>query len=345
MSVKQYSLKNTIKHGLQHIAASYGRHTRPGSKSELLILMYHRVLPEDDKRVLLEEPGMMITPDTLRLHINIIRQFFQIIRLSKWIHLKNSGAELPERACAITFDDGWVDNYENAFPILQELEAPATIYLVADMIGTNIKFWPERLAHTLATIAQHHAGQWSHPSLDWIKQAHTSYPFTTLPPTQDELSELIANAKEFSDEEIHGKLDRLHNELHLPTANYMPSLLNWEQITEMTSSGYVEFGSHTCRHIRLGAKTPANVLKNEIITSKQTIEQHTQQPVSTFCFPNGDYSPQALELVRNNYDGAVSTLSGWNSVASDNHLLHRIAIHEDIASERTAFLARISGWM
>ena len=345
MSVKHNPLKKVIKHGLQKFAAAYGRHSRPVSKPELLILMYHRILPKDDKRVVFEEPGMLVTPDTLTMHINTIKQYFEIIKLSKWIQLKRTGAELPERACVITFDDGWADNYEYAFPVLQELEAPATIYLVADMIGTNIKFWPERLAHTLATIAQHHAGQWSHPSLDWIKEAHTSYQFTTLPPTQDELSELIASAKELSDEDIHTRFDRINNELHLPAVDSTPSLLNWEQIAEMSASSYVEFGSHTCRHIRLGADTPADILKHEIIASKQTIETHTRQPVSTFCFPNGDYSPQALELVRNNYEGAVSTLSGWNSVASDNHLLHRIAIHEDIAGDRTAFLARISGWM
>lgn len=339
------SLKKIIKRGMQHIAVSFGRHARASKEPQLLILMYHRILPQNDERAKLEEPGMIVTPETFRMHMSLIKKYFNVLSLSQWIRCKNNGEKLPLHSCAITFDDGWADNYEFAFPILCELELPATIFLVSDMIDTNKKFWPERFALIISAIAQDHSSQWSHPVLDWIKNPSVSYQFTTVVPTQEELTELIANAKAFPDHEIHARLDKIEEVLKLSIQNNEASLLNWQQVSEMNDSGLVESGSHTCNHIRLNNKADDNVVEYEIMASKKQIEEKTGHVVKTFCFPNGDYSDKALELVRQYYEGGVSTEAGWNSVATDSCLLHRIGIHEDIAKDEIAFLARISGWM
>ena len=288
---------------------------------------------------------MMVTPETFRLHINILKQNFNLIKLSDWIQLHRDGKELPSRACAITFDDGWADNFEFAFPILKELNVPATIFLVSDMIDTNEEFWPERLAGIIARVSNDYPQHWSHPELEWLQHNPANYRLSDTPPTQDELSELIACAKSHSDQEIHDRLDHIENVMQLKKENHSPSLLNWQQVKEMVDSGLVEAGSHTCRHVRLNKHTPKDLLRNEIINSKKEIEKNIGHEVKTFCFPNGDFCPEAMALVKQNYTGAVTTQSGWNTADTDNHLLQRIGVHQDIAEDRTSFLARISGWM
>jgi len=344
-NTKQNPVKRIIKRSLQHIAATFGRHTRTSKDARLLVLMYHRILPQDDPRAQLEEPGMMVTPDTFRLHINILKQYFNIVNLSDWIQLKKNSKQLPTNACAISFDDGWADNYEYAFPILKDLQAPSTIFLVADMIGTEQCFWPERLAYIMTTVATHYPQHWAHPELTWLQQNPKYYQFNATPPTSEQISALITCLKDYSDQEMHDRLTRVEDILQLDTGDNPVSLLNWQQIDEMLNSGLVEVGSHTCRHIRLNDKTPVAQMRDEIVNSKRLIKKRTGKTVDTFCYPNGDFCQAAIELVAQHYAGAVTTQSGWNTQSANIHMLQRIGIHQDITADKTAFLARISGWM
>ncbi len=342
---KTNPLKNAIKRGIQLFAANLGPHIRSHREPQLLILMYHRILPIDDERVRLEEPGMVVTPKTFQNNLETISKYFEFVTLSEWIENKNRSLPLPAKACAITFDDGWADNYEFAFPVLKKMRIPATIFLVANMIGTNKQFWPEHLARICEAISTHCPEQWSNISLAWLHKANTDYKFSTRPPTKEEISQLIIHAKQWPDHEIHSRLNLIESELGLHEHSDSAALMNWSQISEMTNSGLIEAGSHTCHHTRLSSETPVETLKEEIIRSKEIIEKRTAQAVTTFCYPNGDYSDKALKLVEKHYSCAVTTESGWNSVKTSNYRLQRIGVHEDIAGDRTAFLARISGWI
>lgn len=139
--IKSNPLKRVVKHRLQHAPAKPGPYTRSHSAPSRMALMYHRILPLNDDRPLIEEPGLIVTPGSFSNHLKLIKKHFDIVCLSDWIYRKHDGRALPSKASAITFDDGWSDNYECAFPILKE-RSIRNHFPVSGMSGTNLMFWP-----------------------------------------------------------------------------------------------------------------------------------------------------------------------------------------------------------
>jgi len=341
-------VKTHIKRVLQHTAARCGPHTHRFGAPRLLILMYHRILPAEDPSSILEEPGMIVTPDSLKMHLETLQDYLEFMALEEWVDRRSQARPLPPIACAITFDDGWADNYEYAYPILASMQIPATIYLVSAMIGKTETFWPERLARLIKIVSDPQSTHIEHQELDWLHALYPEHRRQTSLPDRETISAIIQRAKQYTDETINGLLDAAEESVGIAASALDPvsaDILNWEQINTLADSGLVSFGSHTCHHLRLTPAIPEATLIQEIVDSKKVIEEKTAAQVSSFCYPNGDYTDQALSCVRQNYRSAVTTRSGWNTKNSDAHTLKRIALHEDISSDPISFLARVSGWL
>ena len=336
------ALKQLLKSSLATLANRLGAHRQSVSTPKLWILMYHRILPKNDKRFALEEPGMVVTPETFSMHISEVKRHFDIISLPEWVKLKQQNLPLPRKACAITFDDGWADNYEYAFPIIQAEKIPVTVFVVAEKIGTDFQFWPNIIMALLMSNVSALSAMQNHPLFAKVTQKS---PTLSAPIDREYVAAYIAQLKQFSDSEIFTALYDIKWRTLLNVA--MPNaLMSWEQLLTMQQSGLVAIGSHTCNHKRLMTALSDEELAHEIIASKTIIETQLSSTVDLFCFPNGDYSPPALELVKNNYLAAVTTKKGIVTASScSNYELTRIGIHEEVSHSRRMFGARLAAWL
>lgn len=334
------SFKRALKRPLQVFASRFGRHARRAARPELLILMYHRILPPDDPRARLEQPGMVVHPGTFRMHLTVLKRYLPIVSLTDWLNDVDQGRAAPGRACAITFDDGWADTYQHAFPVLREAGVPATVFLVSDMIGTGRDFWPGRLARLLdrlgarPELARHEAFQWlADLGVDLSRRADRAG-----------VDEAINRAKTLTEAKLEERVAAMEAALDMPAGD-APPLMNWDQARAMADSGLVEMGSHTRHHVRMTSAVDEAVMRDEVAGSREEIERRLDRPVTLFCYPNGDFTPAAKALVSRHYRAACSTASGWHTAGDDRYALHRIGVHQDIAHDPTSFLARISGWL
>ncbi len=333
-------LKRLLKTTAVSLANQFGTHRRAPTDAKLWILMYHRVLPKQDFRYNMEEPGMIVTPDTFAMHMQEIKRHFDVVSLEEWVKLKQQGLPLPAKACAVTFDDGWADNYEYAFPILKATKTPATLFAVAEKIGTDFQFWPNIVLALLLNDLRAELDR--HPL---FAKVTTTLATTHTIINREYAAAFIAQLKSYSDYDIFSALSEIRS-TELLAGKLPHALMSWEQLTEMYDSGLVGIGSHTCNHKRLSAALDSKQLEHEIKDSKLLLEQKLASPINLFCFPNGDYNSETLDLVKNNYVAAVTTKRGIVSASSSiNHELTRIGLHEEVSHSPRLLGARLSGWL
>ena len=93
------------------------------------VLMYHNVASEGD-------PSVTVSPERLEEHLSALKEAgYTAVTLEELSAYVNEGTQLPDRPVVITFDDGYLSNYEYAWPLLQEYGMPATIFAIGANVG------------------------------------------------------------------------------------------------------------------------------------------------------------------------------------------------------------------
>ena len=277
----------------------------------LQILAYHRVNEEGDPFF----PAL--APAVFQQHMEYLASHFRVLPLVEAVTRLQTG-DIPDNAVVVTFDDGYRDNYQYAFPILQQLSIPATIFLSTAVIGAETVLWHDRVfsafRETNAPVLQGYGGNTA------------IYPLRTLAEKLAAQQAVLQFLRLLDDVEREQWIQVLTTALAVNDRREVPGLmLSWEEIHSMNCAG-VDFGSHTLSHPIL-AKLPAKRVLEEIRESRTEIEQRLGKPVQTFAYPNGgrmDFDEFTKQAVREaGYLCAVTTLFGTNTVGSDLFELRR----------------------
>jgi hypothetical protein len=115
-----------------------------GHHRGLVVVTYHRVSEVPDPW----DP-LKVSAITLEKHIRLLKTCYHLVSAKEVEDAVRGARTLPEKACLITFDDGWEDNYTVGFPILKKYRVPALIFVATDYIGTKKRFWHVRLRAAL----------------------------------------------------------------------------------------------------------------------------------------------------------------------------------------------------
>lgn len=250
---------------------------------------------------------------------------YQILTIDEVIHRLKSGVGFRRPSVAITFDDGYLDNYTLAYPILKKNGVSATLYLTTDLIGTSQRIWTDQVEFMFLETRK---DQFSLPRLFGNKEVRIK----TKKEKElvcNEISEALKKRPDAERIEIMRQLfETLEiNENHGKN-NQERVMLNWDEVKKMAEDG-MTIGSHSHTHPIL-SQMPIQKAKEEIYRSKNTIEEHLGIRVRHFAFPNGreeDFSEGLREYCREiGFESVASVIYGTNDVSNGNTLgLKRIS--------------------
>ena len=228
---------------------------------------------------------------------------------------------------ALTFDDGYHDNYTDGFVAAREMKTPMTIFLIPGYMESGRRYWweePDRLVeHSRVREATIDGCAYN---LDTARERSA---------LRDAIEARVRLAPSVAEREAF--LCTVRQALAESVSLYAeekPSLpLTWPEVHEMEASGWISFGGHTMYHPILGYLADPAEAEYEVCESRVALEKALNHPVRTFAYPYGrlkHIGVQGLGAVRAaDYEWAVTTIHGVNTPHTEPHLLRRILVGAD----------------
>jgi peptidoglycan/xylan/chitin deacetylase (PgdA/CDA1 family) len=266
----------------------------PAGAREPLILCYHRVISDQRGRER-NAPAMLVRRGTLARQLDWVGRRYRFASLDEVAAQLLSG-ERPQRPlAAVTFDDGYADAYENAFPLLWRKGIPAAFFLVTDLIGTDrcldhdeLYFWlRERAAESGGW--QRIAAAARRAGLDWRR-----IPAAAAPGRVVDLKEMLV--ERLPQSRVQALIRELRRGTRLP-AGLREELrpMSWEMVRELAAAGAV-IGSHTRSHSVLVNESGSD-LAVELAGSKRALERAIDREVVHLSYPVGSFNAACVEAV------------------------------------------------
>lgn len=295
---------------------AYGFLRRRIVKCSACILAYHRVANHHD----FPSDVPLTTTRDFEKQILYLRRRHTMMSLAELGKALNEGTRIPANAAVVTFDDGYKDNYLNAYPILKKYNVPATIFLATGHIDGAAMFWWDKVAFALhkttsETLELGELGTYQ------VRGANDR----TLAARA-----IAARLKNLPNDEKNRTIEEMVRRLgvDIPSAVGKELVLSWDEIREMAKNG-ITFGAHTVSHPIL-TRVPLEQAREEIVASQRRIEEELGGAVDTFSYPNGgpgDFNDDIKSIIRQNrFVCAVACFpSRLVSATSDPYELGRVS--------------------
>lgn len=303
------------------------------------VLAYHRVIPAPQAAAQGVHSSLWISPQRFEEQLLWMKQVGEIVDFAR---LFAAGESHDRPLFAVTFDDGWKDNYRQALPLLQRHRVPAVVFLATQAVDSGQLFWPEDIACKTRRLLdrQGSAGVPEALAECWPEAPPSAFPGEWAAMLRVEC--WIEYLKTLPVADRGDRIARYCRRLHLPLEPQPGFILDWKEVEEMLSHG-IGVGSHTHNHT-IVKHLPAQELEAELSQSRDMIRRRLGVAVDSFCYPNARYSGSEGEsLARCGYRYGFRIDNRSLRSCRDHFYVPRFLCNETLACHPDYFKLRLLG--
>lgn len=318
-----------------------------------IVLMYHRIAePESDVW------EIAVDQDRFEQHLQILQKMGNVVPLEQLADAINAKS-LPKNCISIAFDDGYIDNFNAAKPLLEKYGIPATFFIASGNVDReNEFFWDElerlilfseHLPALFSMIINEHSIIFDLKDESFmtenIRQKHRSWKACSeKPPTLRaglfyriwEQLKCLPNAEQ----QRHLQLVKNWAGSSLPArADYRTMSIS--ELKQMATNNLFTFGAHTVTHPTL-ANHNARFQKKELTKNRRFLQEVTGQDINLLAYPYGIYNKETLQVAADlGFKAAFTTEEKPVELNSSIYTLGRFQV---MNLTGTAFTNQLNHW-
>lgn len=320
-------------------------------RKQSLILMYHRVATSA-----LDPWSLQVSPRRFAEHLAVLEDNYRVVSLRTLAGALRTGRPL-ERAVAISFDDGYVDNFLNARPLLEAAGMHATVFIVTAHLESEREFWWDELERLVLecddlpeTLSLDIGGERRSWAVDLEPETGDRDPcrlraWEGAPRSRMALYhaiwESMLRLPTAEQQAVLAELRSLTGQSAVVRSTHRTMTV--EELNEMARSDAIEIGAHTVNHPYLTAHPEASQ-RHEIEHSKATLQAILDRDIGCFAYPFGEHDRVSARIVRaSGFACACTTVEDTVWRRSNPFLLPRFAVGDWTGDEFAERLRQLMG--
>jgi len=281
-------------------------------KNSFVIFLFHGVV-ENANTGVRNYTRKHLLANEFEVLIRSLKEKGNPISMDDVIWCYNNGNKLPSYSYAITFDDGFENNYSVAAPILEKYSIPATFYISTHLVDKNLMTWTDQIEYCFENIKR------ASVRLPWYKNDfHLNGEESIIDCLDDIRAHVKKNPQLYGQEKVVTMLfDQCGLNMVLSSNHPLDQKMNWDQVSDLHHNKLFTVGGHSHNHVSLGL-LDSSVMKNEVENSIDLLKNKAGISSPHYSYPEGqkiDFNENVIaELKKNNIRCCPTAIDGLNDL-------------------------------